>query len=65
METRAPSTDFLHACFRANLNFKRTRTKGMEEASKKSKQTADYNYELVTNILSICLILSPGVPNTR
>lgn len=58
MEARAPRSDFLHACFRANLNFKGARRKGTE-ALKKRK---GYSHKLFTHILSTCLIPLPARP---
>lgn len=60
VEARAPCTDFLHACFRANLNFKGTRRKGTEEALQRSKKGDKYCHKLFTYILSTCLILLPA-----
>lgn len=62
VEARAPCADFLHACFRANLNFKGARKKEKEKALKESKERAKYSYKLFMHILSTCLILLPAVP---
>lgn len=61
MEARAPCTNFLHACFGANLNLKRARRKGTEKALKKSKEGTKSSHKVFTHIFSTPFTYSPNV----